>query len=370
MAQPRLTSVQWKALLDVASDAEKPYLQALLDSAIKKEQGTEKERKELLLKSQEAILETLPSLTKEQWGEQLQSILTAIVKVWSLEDHTTQIADVFAKLRTLQEDLTEMTTKYCDLMVEVAALQQAQAANPLPLPPGSGAAVVTNLAPFTISSSTSSLSVMANPSGPATGADSVVAVTSNEAGNFATAAAPRSEPAGAGPGYAGPYVDRKAVQIPSKYDSKENVESWINSMRAYFEVLGTQPETQSTIMGMNVEPVVRGFLEVQGTRDGVPKIERTRWLKAILVASLEELLIAQYMHPHVAAMAKSQLNKIKCSKWTGSMKTLQTYLSKMFATPELELTDQSCLDVVKGAVPTSFTNRLGSDFIGYTTGSL
>ncbi|GBG77800.1 hypothetical protein CBR_g25731 [Chara braunii] len=196
--------------------------------------------------------------------------------------------------------------------------------------------------------------------------DSAVAVTSNEAGTFATAAAPRLEPAGAGPGYAGPYVDRKAVQIPSKYDGKEDIESWFSSMRAYFKILGTQPENQSVIMGMNVEPVVRGFLEVQATRVGIPKIQLTRCLKATSVASLEELLISQYLDPHVAARARIQLDKIKRSKWTGPLKSLQTYLSKMFATPGLELTAQSCFDVVKGAVPTSFTNRLGRDFIGYT----
>ncbi|GBG75896.1 hypothetical protein CBR_g21138 [Chara braunii] len=254
---------------------------------------------------QVAILETVPSLTKEQCGEQLQSILTALVQVRNLEDHTTQIVEAFTKLRTLQDDLTDMT-------------------------------------------------------------HSAVAVTSNEAGNSATAAAPRLEPAGAGPSRVGPYVDRKAVPVPSRYDSKEDIESWISSMRAYFEVLGTQPETQSVIMGMNVEAVVRGFLEVQATRAGVPKIELTRWLKTTRVAFLKELLISQYLDPHAAARARIQLDKIKCSKWTGSMKSLQTYLSKMFATPGLKLIAQSCLDVVKGAVPTNFTNRLGRDFIGYT----
>ncbi|GBG61677.1 hypothetical protein CBR_g23193 [Chara braunii] len=97
---------------------------------------------------------------------------------------------------------------------------------------------------------------------------SIVVVTSNEAGNSAIAAAPRLEPAGAGPSYAGPYVDRKAVQVSSKYDGKEDIESWISSMRAYFEILGTRPETQAVVMGINVEPVVRGFLEVQAMRAG------------------------------------------------------------------------------------------------------
>ncbi|GBG61669.1 hypothetical protein CBR_g23185 [Chara braunii] len=229
--------------------------------------------------------------------------------------------------------------------------------------------------PLTVSSSTYSSSVMATPSGPAAGADSTVAVTSNEAGTSATAAAPRREPAAAGPSYASPYVDRKAVQMLPKYDSKEDIESWIGSMRAYFEILGTQPENQAVIMGMNVEPVVRGFLEVQATRAGFPKAALAKWLRTTLVASLEDLLISQYQDPHVAAKAQDphvaakariQLDKVKHSKWNGSMKNLQNYLSKMFATPGLELSVQSCLDVVKGAVPTNFTSRLGRDYIAYT----
>ncbi|GBG74847.1 hypothetical protein CBR_g19359 [Chara braunii] len=364
MAQ--LTSTQWRALLDAASDVEKPYLQALLDSAIKREQESEKERKETLLKRQVALLETVPSLTEEQCGEQLQSILTAFVQVRNLEDHTTQIAEVFAKLQTLQDDMTEMTRKQHELTKEVADLRQAQVANPHPLPPGSEAAIETTSSPLTVSSSTSSSSVMATPSGPAAGADSAVVVTSNEAGTSATAAAPRVEPTVAGPSYTGSYVDRKAVQMSSKYDSKEDIESWIGSMRADFEILGTQPENQVMIMGMNVEPVVQGFLEVQPTRAGFQKTALAKWLRTTLVASLEDLLISQYQDPHAATRARNQLDKVERSKWTGSMKSLQTYLSKLFATPSLELTAQSCLDVVKGAVPTNFTNRLGRDYIAYT----
>ncbi|GBG79161.1 hypothetical protein CBR_g28877 [Chara braunii] len=246
MAQ--LNSTQWRALLDAAGDAEKPHLQALLDGAIKREQESEKERKEALLKRQVALLETVPSLIEEQCGEQLQSILTAFVQIKNLEDHTTQIAQVLAKLQTLQDDLTEMTLKYHELTKEMADLRQAQVTNPLPLPPGTEDAIETSSAPLTVSSSTSSSSVMATPSGPAAGADSIVAVTSDEAGTAAIAAAPRPEPAAAGPIHAGPYVDRKAVQIPSKYDGKEDIKSWIGSMRAYFEIMGTQAETQAVIM--------------------------------------------------------------------------------------------------------------------------
>ncbi|GBG89433.1 hypothetical protein CBR_g49224 [Chara braunii] len=352
--------------LFLASDAEKPHLQALLDGAIKREQESEKERKETLLSRQVALLETVPSLTEQQCGEHMQSILTAFVQVRNLEDHTTQIAEVFAKLQTLQDDLIDMTRKYHDLIKEVADLRQAQVANPRPLPPGSEAAIETTSAPLTVSSSTSSSSVMATPSGPATGADSTVAVTNNEAGTSAIVAAPRPEPAAAGPSYTSPYVYRKAIQMPSKCDSKDDIESWIGSMRAYFEILGTQPENKAVIMGMNVEPIVRGFLEVQATRAGFPKAALAKWLRTTPVASLEELLISEYQDPYVAAQARIQLDKVKHNKWNSSMKSLQTYLSKLFATPGLELSTQSCLDVVKGAVPTNFTSRLGRDYIAYT----
>ncbi|GBG81907.1 hypothetical protein CBR_g34090 [Chara braunii] len=345
-----------------ASDAEKPHLQALLDNAIKKEQEAEKERKESLLKSQVAILENVPSLTEVRCGEQLQTILTALVQVRNIEDHNTQIADVFAKLRKLQDDLADMTLKYQELTQEVVGLRHAQVANPLPLPPGSKAAIGTTSASLTVSSS---LNVLATPLRPATGANSAVVVASDEAGNSATAAAPRLESVGAGPSYVGPYVDRKAVQMPSKYDGKEDIESWIGSMRAYFEILGTQPETQALIMGMNIESVVRGFLEVQATRAGFQKTALAKWLRTTPVASLEDLLISQYYDPHATARARIQLDKVKRSKWTSSMKSLQTYLSKMFASPGLELTAQSCLDVVKGAVPINFTNGLGRDYIAY-----
>ncbi|GBG61439.1 hypothetical protein CBR_g21784 [Chara braunii] len=71
--------------------------------------------------------------------------------------------------------------------------------------------------------------------GLATGADSDVA-TSKSAENSAFVAALRLKPAMAGPSYSSPYMDRKAVMIPSTYDGKEDVESWISSLRAYFEV--------------------------------------------------------------------------------------------------------------------------------------
>ncbi|GBG70434.1 hypothetical protein CBR_g6562 [Chara braunii] len=154
-------------------------------------------------------------------------------------------------------------------------------------------------------------------------------------------------PAMAGPGDNFAYIDRKAAQIPSKCDGKDDVESWISSMRSYFDVLGTPSSTQSSILGTNVEPVVRGFLETQAVQSGYKRIDLNIWLKATPTAALEDLLIKQYADPHVAAKARLKLDKLKHSKWTGTMHNLQQYVSKLFATSDLEMTAQSCLDVIK-----------------------
>ncbi|GBG59645.1 hypothetical protein CBR_g49909 [Chara braunii] len=139
-------------------------------------------------------------------------------------------------------------------------------------------------------------------------------VASGSAGHSGTVAAPNSDPAIAGSSCSFPYVDRKATQISSKYDGKDDIESWISSMRSYFDVQGTPPVTQSSVLGTNVEPAVRGFLEVQAVQSGY----------------------------------RLKLDKLKHNKWTDNMHNLQQYVSKLFATPDLEMTAQSCLDVIKG----------------------
>ncbi|GBG80922.1 hypothetical protein CBR_g31478 [Chara braunii] len=192
------------------------------------------------------------------------------------------------------------------------------------------------------------------------------AAASGSAGHSGTVAVPSSDPTAAGPSCSFPYMDRKAAQIPSKYDGKDNIESWISSMRSYFDVLGTLPVTQSSVLGTNVEPPVRGFLEIQAVQAGYKRIDLNKWLKATPVATLEELLIKQYVDPHATAKARLKLDKLKHSKWTGTMHSLQQYVSKLFATPDLEMTAQSCLDVIKGTVPSTITHRLGLELIAYT----
>ncbi|GBG90848.1 hypothetical protein CBR_g51354 [Chara braunii] len=163
-----------------------------------------------------------------------------------------------------------------------------------------------------------------------------------------------------------PASNALAAQIPSKYDGKDDIESWISSMRSYFDVLGTLPVTQSSVLGTSVEPVVRGFLEIQVVQAGYKRIDLNKWLEATPVATLEELLIKQYADPHAAAKARLKLDKLKHNKWTDTMHSLQQYVSKFFATRDLEITAQSCLDVIKGTIPSTITHRLGLRLSAYT----
>ncbi|GBG58751.1 hypothetical protein CBR_g151 [Chara braunii] len=144
------------------------------------------------------------------------------------------------------------------------------------------------------------------------------------------------------------YMDREAVMIPFKYDDMEDVDSWIGSIRAYFEVQGTQRVNQSLILGTNVETVMWGFLEVQAMQVGYAKLDLTEWLKVTLVAALEEVLMTQYNDLHVVATVRIELDDLKRNKWQGTMHKLQLHVSKLFATPGLKMTAQSCFDVVNG----------------------
>ncbi|GBG87794.1 hypothetical protein CBR_g45950 [Chara braunii] len=212
---------------------------------------------------------------------------------------------------------------------------------------GSGGLCESGVSSFHLKSPATQVSVVP-PGCPVSPDPAAAAAASGGAGTLGTVAAPGPDPAIAGPGGSFAYIDRKAAQIPSKYDGKDDVESWISSMRSYFDVLGTPSSTQSSILGTNVEPVVRGFLETQAVQSGYKRIDLNKWLKATPTTVLEDLLIKQYADPHAAAKARLKLDKLKHSKWTGTMHSLQQYVSKLFATPDLEMTAQSCLDVIKG----------------------
>ncbi|GBG64514.1 hypothetical protein CBR_g45210 [Chara braunii] len=367
------TATERKLQLDAAPEAEKPQYQFFYENTLKKEEEEKERDRRDKVQAHEAIINTISALTNEEVEEKTVPLLRALAEVRIAEDHTGQLAQVFKQLKELREDMAKMAQQHRDQLQQFASLQQTQTVFPLTYP-ASNAACQSVLAPLTVSSSTSSssLNVTNSQPGSAAGPDPavaaavVVAAASGSAGQSGTVAVPSSDPAVAGPNGSFAYIDRKAAQIPSKYEGKDDVESCIVSMRSYFDVLGTLPATQSPILGTNVEPVVRGFLETQAVQSGYKRIDLNKWLKATPVTTLEELLIKQYADPHAAAKARLKLDKLKLSRWTGTMHTRQQYVSKLFATPDLEMTAQSCLDVIKGTVPSTTKDRLGLELTAYT----
>ncbi|GBG90518.1 hypothetical protein CBR_g50862 [Chara braunii] len=360
--------------MDAAPEAEKAQYRFFYEKALKREEEEKEKEREEKVKAHEAIFCTLPALTDAEVEEKTVPLLRALVDVRTVEDHTGQLAKVFDELKKLREDMALMAHQHRDQLQQFANVQPAQSILPSTYP-ASSAACHSVFAPLNVSSSTSSssLSVANSQSGSAAGPDPAAAAAaaaaaeaSGSAGNSGTVAVPSSDQTMAGLSGSFAYIDRKAAQIPSKYDGKDDTESWISSMRSYFDVLGTPPSTQSFSLGTNVEPVVRGFLETQAVQSGYKRIDMNKWLKTTPTATVEDLLIKQYADPHAAAKARLKLDKLKHSKWTGTMHSLQQYVSKLFATPDLEMTTQSCLDVIKGTVPSTLKDLLGLGLSAYT----
>ncbi|GBG75664.1 hypothetical protein CBR_g20291 [Chara braunii] len=365
------SAAEWKLQMDAAPEAEKAQYLFFYEKALKREEEEKEKEREDKVKAHEAVFSIVPALTDAEVEEKIVPLLRSLVEVRAVEDHTGQLAKVFDKLKKLHEDMALMARQHRDQLQQFANLQPAQSVLP-PAYPTSSVACQSVLAPLTVSSSSSSsLSVANSLSGSATGPNPVVvaaaaAAASGSAGHSGTVATLNSDPATAGPSCSFPYMDRKVAHISSKYDRKDDIESWISSMRSYFDVLGALPVTQSSVLGTNVEPAVRGFLEIRDVQAGYKRIDLNKWLKVTPVATLEELLIRQYADPHAAAKARLKLDKLKHSKWTGTMHSLQQYVSKLFATPDLEMTTQACLDVIKGTVPSTVTHRLRLGLITYT----
>ncbi|GBG81714.1 hypothetical protein CBR_g32706 [Chara braunii] len=367
------SAADWKLQMDAAPEAEKPQYQFFYEKALKREEEEKERERRDKVQAHEAVLSTVSALTDEEVEEKTVPLLKALAGVRVAEDHTGQLAQVFKQLKELREDMAKMAQQRRDQLQQFASSHQAQIVSSLTYP-ASNAACQSSFAPLTTSTSSpstssSSLSVVNSQSGSAASPDpaaAAAAAASGGAGTSGTVAAPGPDPAMAGQGGSFAYIDRKAAQIPSKYDGTDDVESWISSMRSYFDVLGTPPSTQSSILGTNVEPIVRGFLETQAVQPGYKRIDLNKWLKVTPTTALEDLLIKQYADPQAAAEARLKLDKLKHSKWTGTMHSLQQYVSKLFATPELEMTAQSCLDVIKGTVPSTLKDRLGLGLSGYT----
>ncbi|GBG66570.1 hypothetical protein CBR_g64842 [Chara braunii] len=153
-------------------------------------------------------------------------------------------------------------------------------------------------------------------------------------------------------------VDKRAPTLPSKYDGKADITSWISSMRSYFEVMRTPQEDRSMIMGTNTEPAVRNHIELQVVVARYARIDLTDWLKVTLVRTLEDLLLDWYQDEHAALKARLKLEALKGQTWRSSMQALEQHLTGLFTTPDLGMTDVSCMDVVMGVTPKEYLSLL------------
>ncbi|GBG88254.1 hypothetical protein CBR_g46820 [Chara braunii] len=233
---------------EASPEAEKAQYQFFYEKTLKRKEDEKEKEWGDKVKVHEAVFSTVPALTDDEVEEKIVPLLRALVEVRAVEDYTGQLAKVFDELKKLREDMALMAQQHRDQLQQFASLQSAQSVLP-PAYPASMVACQSILAPLTISyfffsSSSSSLSVTNSLSRSAAGPDTVVAAAtaaSGSAGYSGTVAAPNSDPAITGPSCSFPYVDKKAAQIPSRYDGKDDIESCISSMRSYFDVLGTSP---------------------------------------------------------------------------------------------------------------------------------
>ncbi|GBG78614.1 hypothetical protein CBR_g27840 [Chara braunii] len=241
------------------------------------------------------------------------------------------------------------------MQAEIISLKQSQLSAPRP----------PNPRPAEVPVSQSNTVLMARASGTVTSAGIGASSSSGSASSSALVIVPNAGISAqnatvlTGVQYSGPVVDKRAATLPSKYDGKADITSWISSMRSYFEVMRTAQEDRSMIMGTNTEPAVRNHIELQAVAAGYERIDLTEWLKVTHVRALEDLLITRYQDKHVALKARLKLEALNGQTWRSSMQALEQHLTGLFTTLDLGMTDVSCMDVVMGVAPKEYLSLRG-----------
>ncbi|GBG74404.1 hypothetical protein CBR_g18815 [Chara braunii] len=327
-------------MLDAADENEKPFFQKLYDDAIQKEREAEAAPRATSIAEQVALLQ-VPEANVDRFQERLVAAVTALVRLRTLED--------------LDSRVTTLEQRNQELQAEILSLKQSQLSAPRPPNPRPAAVPVSQ--PNTV--------LMMRASGTVTSVGTGASSSSGSAGNSALVIVPNAGTSAQNATvltsvqYSGPVVDKRATTLPSKYDGKGDITSWISSMRSYFEVLRTPQEDRSMIMGTNTEPAVRSFIELQAVTAGYDRIDLTEWLKVTLVRTLDDLLIRRYQDKHVALKARLKLEALKGQTWRTSMQALEQHLTDLFTTPNLGMTDMSCMDVVMGVAPKEYLSLQG-----------
>ncbi|GBG73579.1 hypothetical protein CBR_g16922 [Chara braunii] len=314
-----ITSEQWKVMLDSAAEDEKPFFQKLYEDAIHREREVVATAKATSIVEQMTLLEV-----PESNGDRFQKLAAAIAALVRLRT-----------LENIESRVTALEQRNQELQAEIVSLKQSQLSAHRPLNPRPAAVPISH--PNTV--------LLSRGSGTVTSAGTVASSSSGSVDSFALVLVPNAEtsarnaPVLTGIQYSSLVVDKRAATLPSKYDGKDDITSWISSMRSFFEVLQTPREDRSMIMGSNTEPAVRSFIEFQAVTAGYEIIDLTEWLKVTPVRTLEDLLIAQYQDKHAALKARVKLEALKGQTLRTSMQALEQHLTGLFTTPNLGWTE-------------------------------
>ncbi|GBG76421.1 hypothetical protein CBR_g22169 [Chara braunii] len=327
-------------MLDAADENEKPFLQKLYDDAVQREREAEAAARATSIADHVALLQ-VPEANADRIQERLAAVVAALVRLRTLED--------------LESRVTALEQRNQELQAEILSLKQSQLFAPCP----------PNPRPAAVPVSQSSIVLTTKASGTVMRAGTGASSSSDSADSSALVIVPNAGTSVqnatvlTGVQYSGPIVDKLAATLPSKYDGKGDITSWISSMRSYFEVLRTLQKNRSMIMGTNTEPAVRNFIELQAVTAGYERIDLTEWMKVTPVRTLEDILITRYQDKHAALKARLKLEALKCQTWRTSMQALEQHLTGLFTTPDLGVTDVSCMDVVMGVAPKEYLSLLG-----------
>ncbi|GBG90195.1 hypothetical protein CBR_g50376 [Chara braunii] len=334
-----ITSAQWQAMLDAADESQKPFFQKLYDDAVQKEREAAAAARAADIADQVALLR-IPEANADRFQEELAAAVAALVRLRTSEN--------------LESRMTALEQRNEELQAKVISLEQSQLSASRPPNPRS-AIIPTSQANTALvpraSGTVASAGTGASSSSGSTGSSALVMVP-----NAGTSAQNAAVPTGVQ--YSGPMVDKRAATLPSKYDGKADITSWISSMRSYFEVMRTPQEDRSMIMGTNTEPALRNHIELQAVAAGYECIDLTDWLKVTPARALEDLLLDRYRDKHAALKARLKLEALKGQTWRSSMQALEQHLTGLFNNPDLGMTDVSCMDVVMGVAPKEYLSLL------------
>ncbi|GBG76482.1 hypothetical protein CBR_g22230 [Chara braunii] len=289
-----ITSDQWQAMPDTEDESQKPFFQKLYDDAVQREREAAAAARAADIADQVALLR-IPEADADRFQEELAAAVAALVRLRTLEN--------------LESRITALEQRNEELQAKVISLEQSQLSASRPPNPRSAI----------IPTSQANTALVPRASGTVASAGTGAGSSSSSTDSFALVMVPNagtSAPNAAVPTgvqYSGPMVDKRAATLPSKYDGKAYITSWISSMRSYFEVMRTPQEDRSMIMGTNIEPAVRNHIELQAVAAGYERIDLTDWLKAS-----------------------------------------EQHLIGLFTTPDLGMTDVSCMDVVMEVAPKEY----------------